>query len=402
MSRSYITGCIEAFSANVALPPDLLPEQQYCRFHSIYRTIATCVLSPELVNAYAHTPPSSTCCHVISRFVSCRHLAIEASLRAHRHARQHYELWAQRECVAVDSCAAYLASLALTERLLQLRLQYDTCVPSISHFARTLRERAVSAHKLSCAVERWGATGMLHGRDKEVYSLIYSGNLKRITISASPPRVMAFCLMSVGGSRRDKSLLRCLHLCVRCRVSDAVIRNLPPFAALDSDVFNSSIWPIIRHNRQFFPKGSHIMSEGSMATGVWLITHGCATRCIAAASDSSRQKQLVAETLVPGQSAGWEELALLMRPEFSRQVFPPSAYKLFRILADAAGAGTRHQHVQRHRLERCAHHFYSRKRNQGRVLQPGVFICSSSICTARSRRFRSHVSCGCVFVLLIL
>jgi hypothetical protein len=36
------------------------------------------------------------------------------------------------------------------------------------------------------------------------------------------------------------------------------------------------------------------------------------------------------------------------------------------------------------------------------VLQPGVFICSSSICTARSRRFRSHVSCGCVFVLLIL
>ncbi len=204
-SCSYSSGCIEAFSSNVALPPDLLPEQEYpapsqhvyCRRRSSMR-----------MHTLAHTPPSTTCSNVISCFVSCRHLAIEASLRAHRHARQHYELWAQRECVAVDSCAAYLASLALTERLLQLRLQYDTRVPSISQFARTLRERAVSAHKLSCAVERWGATGMLHGCDKEVYSLIYSGNVKRITISASPPRVMAFCFMSVGASRRDKSLLR--------------------------------------------------------------------------------------------------------------------------------------------------------------------------------------------------
>ena len=108
------------------------------------------------------------------------------------------------------------------------------------------------------------------------------------------------------------------------------VRDLPPFAALDSAVYLSSIWPVVRHNRQFFPKGSVIMQEGSVASGVWVITHGCATRSIAAASSDVRQQQLVIETLVPGQSMGWEELTLQMRPDWMRQV---SRYRCIHILA---------------------------------------------------------------------
>lgn len=246
-----------------------------------------------------------------------------ACLRAHRQARQHYELWAQKECVTVDTCTAYLASLALSERLVQLRLQYDTCVPSITQFARTIGEHSVNTHKFSCAVERWWASGMLHDRDKEAYSVIYNSNLKRIAIFASPPRVMASCLISMGGSRSERNMLRWADHAFAHAALTTRIRNLPPFAALDSSVFNNSIWPIVCHNRQFFPKGSQIMSEGSVATGVWLITHGCASRSISTASDNAGQKQLFIETLVPGQSVGWEELALLMRPEFVRQVSRP-------------------------------------------------------------------------------
>lgn len=73
-------------------------------------------------------------------------------------------------------------------------------------------------------------------------------------------------------------------------------------------------------NRQFFPKGSLMMSEGSASTGVWIITHGCAARSIAAAAGDATKQHLVVETLVPGQSVGWEEVTLQMRPEFSRQV----------------------------------------------------------------------------------
>jgi CRP-like cAMP-binding protein len=103
-------------------------------------------------------------------------------------------------------------------------------------------------------------------------------------------------------------------------------RDLPPFAALDCDVFNNSVWPSVRHNRQFFPKGAPIMSEGSLATGVWIITQGCAARTITAASGNARQQQLAVETLVPGQSVGWEELTLQLRPDFARQVnSPPSS-----------------------------------------------------------------------------
>ena len=103
-------------------------------------------------------------------------------------------------------------------------------------------------------------------------------------------------------------------------------RDLPPFAALDCDVFNNSVWPSVRHNRQFFPKGAPIMSEGSLATGVWIITQGCAARTITAASGNARQQQLTVETLVPGQSVGWEELTLQLRPDFARQVnSPPSS-----------------------------------------------------------------------------
>jgi hypothetical protein len=97
-------------------------------------------------------------------------------------------------------------------------------------------------------------------------------------------------------------------------------RDLPPFAALDCDVFNNSVWPNVRHNRQFFPKGAPIMSEGSMATGVWIITQGCAARTITAVAGNARQQQLTVETLVPGQSVGWEELTLQLRPDFARQV----------------------------------------------------------------------------------
>ena len=97
-------------------------------------------------------------------------------------------------------------------------------------------------------------------------------------------------------------------------------RNLPPFAALDSATFNSRIWPIVALNRQFFPKGSLMMSEGSASTGVWIITHGCAARSIAAAATDETKQHVVVETLVPGQSVGWEEVTLQMRPEFTRQV----------------------------------------------------------------------------------
>jgi hypothetical protein len=167
-------------------------------------------------------------------------------------------------------------------------------------------------------------------------------------------------------------------------------RNLPPFAALDSVVFSTNIWPTVRHNRQFFPKGSQIMSEGSLATGIWLITHGCATRSIASASDHSKQKQLVIETLVPGQSAGWEELALLMRSQFAHQVSCP----LFTICSFiyVGDAGAHHELVQRRRLERRAHNICSRKRNQSRLFLPGIFVRSSSIRPTCSRCICSNVS----------
>ena len=58
----YIAGCIEEFSSNVALPHDLqLPltlEQPPCGFGKLYHILTTCVLSPELVNAYARDEPT--------------------------------------------------------------------------------------------------------------------------------------------------------------------------------------------------------------------------------------------------------------------------------------------------------------------------------------------------------
>ena len=114
-----------------------------------------------------------------------------------------------------------------------------------------------------------------------------------------------------------------LHCCCTLVALTLHVRDLPPFAALECNVYDSSIWPVVRHNRQFFPKGSVIMQEGSMASGVWVITHGCAARSIAAAAGDARQQQLVVETLVPGQSMGWEELTLQMRPDWMRQVPPP-------------------------------------------------------------------------------
>jgi hypothetical protein len=129
-------------------------------------------------------------------------------MRAHQHARQQFELWAQQECIAVDACAAFLSSQALSERLLQLRLQYDTCVPGVTHFARTLKLHATTMHKFSCSVERWRRTGMLPDSDAEAYNLISSGSMKRVAMHAAPPRVMASFLLSVAGSRSERNMLR--------------------------------------------------------------------------------------------------------------------------------------------------------------------------------------------------
>ncbi len=145
-------------------------------------------------------------------------------------------------------------------------------------------------------------------------------------------------------------------------------RDLPPFAALDCDVFNNSVWPSVRHNRQFFPKGAPIMSEGSLATGVWIITQGCAARTITAASGNARQQQLAVETLVPGQSVGWEELTLQLRPDFARQVnsppsSPPSLPPLPPLFFSAhtfshgCTAGSRHKHIERRCPDRRPHYF---------------------------------------------
>ena len=216
---SYITGCIEGFSSNVALPPDLVPDEPSCGLKRFFRTIAACILSPELVNSCAL--PRLPSGHSLTRCAnfSFRYLAIMACLRAHRQAREQYDLWAQKECVAVDTCAAYISSLALTERLVQLRLQYDTFVPSITHFARTMGEHATSTHMFSCAVDRWCATGMLHDRDKEAYSVIHSSNIKRIGLCATPPRIITSCLISTVGSRCERNMLRynglfCLLMCL--------------------------------------------------------------------------------------------------------------------------------------------------------------------------------------------
>jgi hypothetical protein len=138
---------------------------------------------------------------------------------------------------------------------------------------------------------------------------------------------------------------------------------------MNSDTFNGSIWPHVCHNRQFFPKGSLIMSEGSLTTGIWIITHGRATRTITATSGSVGQQQLAVETLVPGQSVGWEEITLLMRPDFARQVpspVPPSHLDLIHSACTSAHAlisGTGCKHVERGRLERRSHNICSRKRN---------------------------------------
>ena len=52
----YVTGCIESFAAAVSLPPDLAhsPAEYELTggFKAIYRSLAACVLAPELVNAY--------------------------------------------------------------------------------------------------------------------------------------------------------------------------------------------------------------------------------------------------------------------------------------------------------------------------------------------------------------
>jgi hypothetical protein len=123
-------------------------------------------------------------------------------------ARLQFELWAQQECIAVDACAAFMASQGLSEQLLQLRLQYDTCVPSITRLARTLKEHAADMHKFSRAVERWRVTGMLHDSDQEVYSAICSGNLKRAAMHAAPPRVMLSCALSMVSARSERDMLR--------------------------------------------------------------------------------------------------------------------------------------------------------------------------------------------------
>jgi hypothetical protein len=153
------------------------------------------------------------------------------------------------------------------------------------------------------------------------------------------------------------------------------------------------------------------MSERSLATGVWIITHGHASRTITSNSGGGGQQQLTVETLVPGQSVGWEELTLQMRPDFVRQVLhpplfppfpsppPPSPFPLLParfvsssiISRDERIAGIRHEHVQRCCYERCSHTICPGARNQGCVHQPGVFVCPSSVCPTCSHSLCSHV-----------
>jgi hypothetical protein len=79
---SYSTGCIEALSSNVALPPDLLPQQESRRFYSIYRTITTCVLSSELVNAYAHPGTHSSILRAVTSSHALSHAGTSPSTPA--------------------------------------------------------------------------------------------------------------------------------------------------------------------------------------------------------------------------------------------------------------------------------------------------------------------------------
>jgi hypothetical protein len=145
------------------------------------------------------------------------------------------------------------------------------------------------------------------------------------------------------------------------------------------------------------------MSEGSLATGVWIITQGCAARTITAVSGNARQQQLTVETLVPGQSVGWEELTLQLRPDFARQVnsppsSPPSLPPLPPLFFSAhtfshgCTAGSRHKHIERRCPDRRPHYFCPGKRNKGHVLQSGVFVCPSAVRPACPRCVRSHVS----------
>jgi hypothetical protein len=129
-------------------------------------------------------------------------------MRAHHQARQQFELWAHQECITVDACAAFLESQSLSDSLLQLRLQYDTCVPGITSLARTMQQHAVSMYTFSRAVDRCYLTGMLHDSDKEAYDAICIDNFKRVAMHSAPPRVMASCLISLASSRSERIMLR--------------------------------------------------------------------------------------------------------------------------------------------------------------------------------------------------
>lgn len=141
-------------------------------------------------------------------FSPLRYLSIVACLHAHCQTREQFERWAQQQCIGVDSCAAFLASQGLSERLVQLRLQYDVSVPSVAHFALTLKENAENLRKFSLAVDRCRDAGFVHDDDQETYDTLFGSSLKRIALSAAPPSVMAASLIAMIGPHSERDMLR--------------------------------------------------------------------------------------------------------------------------------------------------------------------------------------------------
>jgi len=143
-------------------------------------------------------------------FAPLRYLSIAACLHAHCNTREQFQRWAQQQCIAVDTCAAFLASQGLSERLLQLRLQYDVSVPSVAHFALTLKENAENLRKFSLAVDQCRDAGLVHDDDQETYDMLSGSGVKRMALSAAPPCVMAASLIAMIGPYSERDMLRWL------------------------------------------------------------------------------------------------------------------------------------------------------------------------------------------------
>jgi hypothetical protein len=184
-------------------------------------------------------------------FSPLRYLSIAACLHAHCQTREQFERWAQQQCIAVDTCAAFLASQGLSERLVQLRLQYDVSVPSVAHFALTLKENSENLRKFSLAVDRCRDAGFVHDDDQETYDILFGSSLKRIALSAAPPSVMAASLIAMIGPYSERDMLRWLQRlrrsCPFVRVRDPCLLGtclpLPHSTLLRSTAEFGRLWP---------------------------------------------------------------------------------------------------------------------------------------------------------------